>query len=549
MTSASATLFAKWTNNPTFLVVYHRNGGDSGTVPAEAGYEAGVIVTASSNVGCIIKTGYVFSGWNTKANGAGTSYNPGATFIKSSTNDTLYAQWKANSYTITFDDQAATTAVSPTSKTVTVPATTISTLPTPPAKTGYGFGGWYTAVNGGGTEFTASTVVTANITVYAKWIVVSYTVTFDDQSATMSVTPTSKQVNSPASTVGTLPTQPIKTGYAFGGWYTATNGGGIQFTASTVVTVNMTVYAYWLTYSYTVAFDDQGATTPVSPTSKTVASPATTIAIFPTQPLKTAHEFGGWYTGVNGTGTEFTPSTVVTSNITVYAKWAIKQYKVTFNSQGGIPAISEQTINHGSVAAKPLPTPTKSGYTFSQWFTEPECATEWDFSTPITSTRTLYAKWLIKDCDGNTYTSVTIGSQVWIVENLMTTKYNDGSDIPLVTDSAAWTNLNTPGYCWYNNFASNKIPYGALYNGFVISTNKLAPKGWHIASAEEWDTLESYLISNRYNWDGTTTENKIAKSLAAKTSWRGSTNNGAVGNDPDKNGYIRISQTDFHLTS
>jgi len=81
-------------------------------------------------------------------------------------------------YTVTFDSQGATVEASPTSKTVTVPATTVVTLPTAPTKTGYTFGGWYTAVDGGGTSFIASTVVTASITVYAKWTaVISYNVT------------------------------------------------------------------------------------------------------------------------------------------------------------------------------------------------------------------------------------------------------------------------------------------------------------------------------------------------------------------------------------
>ena len=61
----------------------------------------------------------------------------------------------------------------------------------------------------------------------------------------------------------------------------------------------------------------------------------------------------------------------------------------------------------------------------------------------------------VTDIDGNSYHTIKIGTQVWMVENLKTTKYNDGTAIPLVTDSAAWANLTTPGYCWYNNSAAN----------------------------------------------------------------------------------------------
>ncbi len=71
----------------------------------------------------------------------------------------------------------------------------------------------------------------------------------------------------------------------------------------------------------------------------------------------------------------------------------------------------------------------------------------------------------IVDIDGNYYNIVTIGSQTWMQENLKTTKYNDGTAIPLVTDPTTWINLTTPGYCWYNNdTATYKSTYGALYN-------------------------------------------------------------------------------------
>lgn len=99
----------------------------------------------------------------------------------------------------------------------------------------------------------------------------------------------------------------------------------------------------------------------------------------------------------------------------------------------------------------------------------------------------------ITDIDGNIYHAITIGTQVWMVENLKTTKYSDGTFIPLVTDNNTWSNLTTPGFCWLNNDANNKNTYGALYNWFVINTGKLAPLGWHIPTEEEWNTLRTYL--------------------------------------------------------
>jgi uncharacterized protein (TIGR02145 family) len=139
----------------------------------------------------------------------------------------------------------------------------------------------------------------------------------------------------------------------------------------------------------------------------------------------------------------------------------------------------------------------------------------------------------VTDADGNVYQTVRIGTQVWTVDNLRTTKYNDNSAIPLITDSAAWVALSTPGYCYYDNTtnADSIKKFGALYNWYVVNTKKLAPMGWHVPTDAEWDTLQNYLIANGYNWDGSITGNMIAKSMAAKTDWITSVDAGGVGND------------------
>ena len=98
------------------------------------------------------------------------------------------------------------------------------------------------------------------------------------------------------------------------------------------------------------------------------------------------------------------------------------------------------------------------------------------------------------DIAGNIYKTVKTGTQVWMAENLKTTRFNDGTDIPLVTDSSAWSSLSIPGYCWYNNDESRyKSPYGALYNGYAVSTGKLCPAGWHVPAREEWQLLRDFL--------------------------------------------------------
>ena len=98
------------------------------------------------------------------------------------------------------------------------------------------------------------------------------------------------------------------------------------------------------------------------------------------------------------------------------------------------------------------------------------------------------------DEDGNAYTTVYIGTQLWMVENLYTTSYNTGDPIPEVTDNTAWGALVTGGYCWYDNDeATYSDPYGALYNWYAVNTGDLCPDGWHVPTDADWTALSDYL--------------------------------------------------------
>jgi uncharacterized protein (TIGR02145 family) len=100
----------------------------------------------------------------------------------------------------------------------------------------------------------------------------------------------------------------------------------------------------------------------------------------------------------------------------------------------------------------------------------------------------------VTDVEGNIYKTVKIGTQVWMAENLRSTKFNDGSDIALTPGSAQWNSLSNAGYCWYDNDEpSFKAVYGALYNGYTVVTNKLCPDGWHIPEKQEWTLLREFL--------------------------------------------------------
>jgi uncharacterized protein (TIGR02145 family) len=105
----------------------------------------------------------------------------------------------------------------------------------------------------------------------------------------------------------------------------------------------------------------------------------------------------------------------------------------------------------------------------------------------------------VQDIDGNTYNIVTIGTQTWMAENLKTTKYSDGTVIPLVSDGPTWSGLSTPGFCWYNNDAATyQATYGALYNWYALDIisnggKNVCPTGWHVPFDAEWTTLTDFL--------------------------------------------------------
>lgn len=101
---------------------------------------------------------------------------------------------------------------------------------------------------------------------------------------------------------------------------------------------------------------------------------------------------------------------------------------------------------------------------------------------------------MLTDIDFNTYNTVQIGSQCWMAENLKTTKYRNGTLIPNVIDTNAWSNLTTGAYVWYDNDISWKDSYGALYNWYAaVDANGLCPTGWHLPTDEEWTVLINFV--------------------------------------------------------
>ena len=134
----------------------------------------------------------------------------------------------------------------------------------------------------------------------------------------------------------------------------------------------------------------------------------------------------------------------------------------------------------------------------------------------------------LKDIDGNTYKTVKIGTQIWMKENLKTTKYNDGTQIPYSPSDS--------DYCWFNYDIGFKNVYGAYYHMDDIITNKLCPIGWHVPTLSDplnpqgdWDILKNYLINNGYGYGGS--GDGIGKSLASTSGWTTDLTPGNVGNE------------------
>ena len=158
-----------------------------------------------------------------------------------------------------------------------------------------------------------------------------------------------------------------------------------------------------------------------------------------------------------------------------------------------------------------------------------------------------FAQNTVTDYDGNSYNYLSYGAQQWTVENAAMETYRDGTPIPQVTDPTAWTSLTTGAWCYASNNSANT----KLYNWYAVagihdndpntSNKELAPEGWHIPTDAEWTNLEEFLIANGYNYDGSSTGNKIAKAMASTTGWSNSTVLGVPGNTQASNNSTNLA--------
>lgn len=324
-------------------VTYNGNGSTGGTAPIDAGspYTQGGTVTVLGNTGNLAKTNYTFAGWNTAADGSGTNYSVGSTFTIFNPT-TLYAQWLfSGSCTLTYNGNGSSGGNVPADGSSPYAAgTTVTVLGNTGGLTksgSYTFGGWNTAANGSGINYTAGNTfaIRTPTILYAQWTYTgpTYAVTYNGNGSMGGSVPA--ETNSPympgvtvtvLGNTGNL----TRTNYTFAGWNTAADGSGTSFSADSSFKISSatTLYAKW-TFNgpCTLTYDGNGNTGGTAPTDVntpyTVGATVTVLGNTGNLSKSGNFTFAGWNTTANGTGTSFVPGNnfIVVAPTTLYAQW------------------------------------------------------------------------------------------------------------------------------------------------------------------------------------------------------------------------------------
>ncbi|AKL96977.1 surface protein [Clostridium aceticum] len=361
------TLYALWVDNQ-YVVSFDVDGG-SPVAPQLIDYMGRVTIPVSPT-----KIGHTFGGWYTDSDFA-TAFDFDSMPITEDT--TIYGKWDMNQYTVTFDSQGG----SPVGD-VSVNYDNLISAPIAPTKEGYTFGGWYKDALYLNQWNFAADAVTGNITLYAKWSINQYIASFNVDGGS----PVASQTIDYMGRV-TIPVSPTKIGHTFAGWYTDSDFATAFDFDSMPITEDTTIYGRWDINQYTVTFDSQGGS-PVDDVSVNYDN----LISAPIAPTKEGYTFGGWYKDALYLNQWNFSTDVVTTDITLYAKWDINEYTVAFDSQGGSP-VDSQTINYMGKIIAPVD-PTKTGYIFGGWYTDSSLTNQWDFNLDvITVDTTLFARW------------------------------------------------------------------------------------------------------------------------------------------------------------
>jgi uncharacterized repeat protein (TIGR02543 family) len=316
----------------TYTISYDANGADSGSVPAEQQKTEGNEVTLADNTGNLVKAGNTFVGWNTAADGTGTQYAVNSTFSEDA-NLELFARWSLiPTYTVSYDANGADSGTVPSDQIkIQDEALTLSENTGNLAKTGETFVGWNTAPDGNGTYYSESASYTANadVTLFAEWTALpTYTITYNANGADSGSVPSSQTKIQGidltlASNTGSL----SKTGYAFAGWNTASNGSGTSYSEGAPYTSNadITLFAEWTALpTYTISYNDNGADSGSVPSDQTkIEGINITLASNNGSLFKAGFEFIGWNSSPDSMGTMYVEDASFTNDVDtiLFADW------------------------------------------------------------------------------------------------------------------------------------------------------------------------------------------------------------------------------------
>lgn len=349
--SVSGTAFF----NPAGLrtVTFNKNDGSSPAVTTTQIHAGPAALTSISSLGWT-RPGFTFTGWYTNQlpqNGLGYT---DAYVYDFAYNRTLYAQWSATPFTVTYNTDGGSSV-----NNGSFTAGGSVTLPSAPTKPGYTFAGWFAAQSGGNAlGSTYSPPTAANTTIYARWTPINYSVTYDVHGGS-SVTAGSYSTGGSV----TLPSAPTLAGYTFDGWFAAATGGNALTSPYSPGSYgNITLHAQWTPENYTVTYDEDGGSS-VSDGLFTYGGSVT----LPSAPTKDGYTFDGWFAASSGGNALTSPySPTGSASITLFARWTASNYTVTYDSHGGSSATAGTYSTGGSVT---LPSaPTKNGFTFNGWF-------------------------------------------------------------------------------------------------------------------------------------------------------------------------------------
>ena len=358
--TSSLTVFAIWTAI-NYTNTYNANGATGGSAPSSTTNAFGSTVTVAGNSGSLARTGFTLAGWNTLANGTGTSYNLGSgTFTQGAGNQILYADWIPDTYAVSYDVNGSSDAV-PAAHTGKLANSSV-TLAAGVTKTNFAFVGWE---SGGITYRAGATFIvgSANATVVAKWIeVFKLSYNLNGTGASGSVPADFQYVSGDTVTVTSV--VPTRGGYTFGGWIN--QSGGAHATSSTyaISATNYLLYAVWNPVAYTVTYAlNGGQGTAPTESSKNINNTFTVAAA----PTKIGSTFTGWSNGstVFGAGSSYL---VGTADITLTAQWSANSYTVTYDLAQGTSSVPS-AVSKNYQANWNLPdAPTRVGFNFADWY-------------------------------------------------------------------------------------------------------------------------------------------------------------------------------------